>query len=109
MAQSTVDDITRSDFIDSYDPDNDPKKTDKIQLIDQIKKAVGTRGESSKWKKPLNVVVLGCPGSGKSAFLNTVFTSFRTDWWAERARVGNYGQSGHQVTRHVLRFDTEKN
>lgn len=107
MAQTSIQDIVINTVPDSYDPKEDTKWYLKRELINDIKQVVGNKTEGNR---PLNIVVLGCPGSGKSSFLNTVFTSLRTDCWRERARVGSYGgYGGQQVTKHLLSFRGDTN
>lgn len=54
-------------------------------------------------RRPLNVLVIGPPGCGKSSFLNTVFASFNDDKWREIARTGRFSNN-RQVTRLFKRY-----
>ena len=73
-----------------------------MQLIDELKRICGT---SAPDKKPLNILVVGTPGCGKSSFINTVMASVRSDKWVPYAAVGDTEIGGDisNVTNHFQR------
>ena len=86
-----------------YDPKLDTLRFRKEQLIRELKTICGISGSK---KKPLNILVIGSPGSGKSSFINTAIASVRTDNWVQCFSVGdidNGGISSH-ITNHFQRF-----
>ena len=70
----------------------------KTELIQQCQYIVGNDLDG---RRPLNIAVIGPPGCGKSAFLNTIFASFKSSdraYWKEIAKAGDYGGHGIQET-----------
>ena len=65
-------------------------------------------GDESTGRKPLNIAIIGPPGCGKSAFLNTVFASFNNDCWFEFAKSGEFGNlegvMGMQISNRLKRY-----
>ncbi|XP_071173684.1 uncharacterized protein LOC143080168 isoform X2 [Mytilus galloprovincialis] len=86
------------------DPTKDPMYDQKQDLLDECKKLLGT---TLSGKRPLNIAVLGPPGCGKSAFLNTVFASLNNDRWREHAKHGSFSSIGKQVTRRLKSYRKE--
>ncbi|CAC5397922.1 SPG7 [Mytilus coruscus] len=86
------------------DPTKDPKYDLKQYLLEECKKLLGT---TLSGKRPLNIAVLGPPGCGKSAFLNTVFASFSNDRWREHAKHGSFSALGKQVTTRLKSYRKE--
>ncbi|CAC5360367.1 unnamed protein product [Mytilus coruscus] len=77
----------------------------KLELINDLKKAVGT---VQTGKKNLNVVVIGTTGCGKSSFINTALTSFRQDKWQLYSTVGKNSGNITNITQHFKSFRADK-
>ncbi|CAG2227712.1 unnamed protein product [Mytilus edulis] len=80
---------------------DDPKYEEKIKLIEECQKIVGT--DDSK-KKALNIAIIGLPGGGKSSFLNTIFASFSTKCWEDIVQFGSFGTLDRQFTTRFKSF-----
>ncbi|XP_052062883.1 uncharacterized protein LOC127702640 [Mytilus californianus] len=59
-------------------------------------------------KRPLNIVIIGVPGCGKSSLLNTIFASFSDERWKPIALQGNYGKLGKQFTQSLISYKKER-
>jgi predicted GTPase len=59
-------------------------------------------GTKSDGRQPLNIVIIGPPGCGKSSLLNTIFASFSDEKWKELAEHGDSGELGRQTSRFLI-------
>lgn len=64
---------------------HDPDYTRKISLIRECQALLNVRQNTAD---VMNIAVIGPPGCGKSAFLNTIFAAFSTSCWQEYAKSG---------------------
>lgn len=69
-----------------------------------IQKCQNTVGTISPGKRPLNIVIIGPPGCGKSSLLNTIFASFSNESWNRVANYGSFGTNAKQVSHRLVRY-----
>ncbi|XP_021360781.1 uncharacterized protein LOC110455147 [Mizuhopecten yessoensis] len=62
---------------------------DRINQIEKLKTVVGRRENGCR---PLNILIIGAPGSGKSSFINSIAASIVDDYWREYAISGAQGR-----------------
>ena len=87
------------------DPTKKKGWSSKQKLIKICQREVGTKSDG---RQPLNIVIIGPPGCGKSSLLNTIFASFSDEKWKELAEHGDSGELGRQTSRFLISYDKEK-
>ncbi|VDI21107.1 Hypothetical predicted protein [Mytilus galloprovincialis] len=64
--------------------DESEQKELRDKLLDRCKQLVGISGKD---KNPLTIAVIGTPGGGKSAFLNTIFAALSNERWNRTCKM----------------------
>ncbi|XP_046546726.1 uncharacterized protein LOC124256811 [Haliotis rubra] len=78
------------------------KNQKRLSLIRRIRKHCG---KDDGITKPLNVVVIGPAGVGKSAFINTVGAAFDGVCWREHSYSGSHDKAGDQITVFTTSYE----
>ncbi|XP_076071114.1 uncharacterized protein LOC143042600 [Mytilus galloprovincialis] len=81
--------------------DESEQKELRDKLLEKCKELVGISGKD---KNPLTIAVIGTPGGGKSAFLNTIFAALSNERWIEHAKCADTRRGGRQITQRLKRF-----
>ncbi|XP_076071107.1 uncharacterized protein LOC143042595 isoform X2 [Mytilus galloprovincialis] len=81
--------------------DESEQKELRDKLLERCKELVGISGKD---KNPLTIAVIGTPGGGKSAFLNTIFAALSNERWIEHAKCTDTRRGGRQITQRLKRF-----
>ncbi|XP_067677560.1 uncharacterized protein [Haliotis asinina] len=78
------------------------KNQKRMSFIKRIRKLCG---KDDGMTKPLNVVIIGPAGVGKSAFINTVGAAFDGVCWREHSYSGSHGEAGGQITVFTTSYE----
>ncbi|XP_048780837.2 uncharacterized protein LOC125683580 [Ostrea edulis] len=92
--------VDMNDLGDNSNEEINLKKRRK-EALEELLKRIG------KENRPLNIAIIGTPGSGKSSFINTLIASI-TGEWRSHAMVGCFGGLGLQKTKHIATYRKEK-